>query len=778
MEATNFTHLLFKYLLSMIIQSQIQCIYNCARPIVSTRIVCSLSTELSTSSYINLMCKQQNYKEALDAFNFHLKKSSIQLEPNTYVNLILACTNSRSLNYVKKIHDHISKSKCKPDLVLQNHILNMYGKCGSLKDARKVFDAMKLRNVVSWTIMISGYMQNGQENNAIIMYIQMLRSGYFPDQLTFGSIIKACCIVGDIHLGRQLHGHVIKSGYDHHLIAQNALISMYTKLGQIAHASGVFAMIPTKDLISWASMITGFTQLGNEIEALYLFRDMLRQGVYEPNEFIFGSVFSACRSLLEPEFGRQIHGVCAKFGLGRNNFAGCSLCDMYAKFGFLSSAKKAFNQIESPDLVSWNAIIAAFSDSGDANEVVSFFYQMMHVGLMPDDITFLSLLSACGSSMTLNQGMQMHSYIMKIGLDKETTVCNSLLTMYTKCSNLHDAFSVFKDLSKKANLVSWNAILSACLQHKHAGEAFRLFKLMFFSKNKPDNITITTILGTCAELASLEVGNQVHCFSVKSGLVVDVFVSNRLIDMYAKCGSLKQARDVFDSTQNPDIVSWSSLIVSYAQFGLGHEALNLFRMMRNLDVQPNEVTYLGVLSACSHIGLVEEGWHLYKTMEVELGIAPTREHVSCMVDLLARAGCLYEAENFIKKMELDPDITTWKTLLASCKTHGNVDIAERAAENILKLDPCNSAALVLLSNIHASAGNWKEVARLRNLMKEMGVQKVPGQSWIEVKDQIHVFFSEDSSHSQRVEIYTMLEDVWLQMLDHGYDPCQRLGISI
>ena len=762
----------------MIIQSQIRCIYNYTRPIVSTRVVSSLSAELSTNSYINLMCKKQQYKEALDAFNFNLEKSSIQLEPSTYANLILACTNFRYLNYGKKIHDHISKSKFQSDLVLQNHILNMYGKCGSLKDARKVFDAMQLRNVVSWTIMISRYMQNDQENDAIIMYIEMLRSGYLPDQFTFGSIIKACCIVGDIDLGRQLHGHVIKSGYDRHLIAQNALISMYTKFGQIALASGVFAMISTKDLISWASMITGFTQLGNDIDALYLFRDMLRQSVYQPNEFIFGSVFSACGSLLEPEFGRQIHGVCAKFGLGRNIFSGCSLCDMYSKFGFLPLAEKAFYQIESPDLVSWNAIIAAFSDSGHVNEAVSFFRQMMQTGLMPDNITFLSLLCPCGSFLTCNQGMQMHSYIIKIGLDKETAVCNSLLTMYTKCSNLHDAFNVFAYLGKRANLVSWNAILSACLQHKHAKEAFRLFKLMLFSENKPDSITITTILGTCAELASLEVGNQVHCFTIKSGLVVDVSVRNRLIDMYAKCGSLIHARDVFDSTQNPDIVSWSSLIVGYAQFGLGHEALNLFRLMRNLGVKPNEVTYLGVLSACSHIGLVEEGWHLYRAMEVELGNAPTREHVSCMVDLLARAGCLYEAENFIKKTGFDPDINTWKTLLASCKTHGNVDIAERVAENILKLDPCNSAALVLLTNINASAGNWKEVARLRHLMKQMGVQKVPGQSWIEFKDQIHVFFSEDTSHPQSGNIYSMLEDLWLQMLDHGYDPCQRLDINI
>lgn len=680
------------------------------------------------------MGKQQHYKEALDVFYSYLKSSSTKLEPSTYSQFISACAHFRSLEYGRKIHFDILKSSFQPGIILQNHIINMYGKCGSMKDARQVFDAMHLRNVVSWTSMISGYSQNGQGNEAVVMYIQMLRSGFFPDQLTFGSIIKACCIAGDIYLGRQLHAHVIKSGFGGHLVAQNGLISMYTNFGQVAHASDVFTMISIKDLISWSSMIRGFTQLGYEIEALYLFRDMLRQGVYQPNEFVLGSVFSACSSLLEPEYGRQIHGICAKFGLVRNVFSGCSLCDMYAKCGFLPSAKTAFYQIESPDLVSWNAIIAAFADSGDANEAISIFRQMMHIGLIPDSITFLSLLCACTSPMALNQGMQIHSYIVKVGFNKEVALYNSLLTMYTKCSNLHDALSVFEAISKNANLVSWNAILSACLQHKQAGETFRLFKQMLFSENKPNMITITNLLGTCAELASLEVGNQVHCFSVKSGLVLDVSVSNGLIDMYAKCGSVIHAQRVFDSTENPNVISWSSLIVGYAMSGLGHEALNLFRKMRNLGVRPNEVTYVGVLSACSHIGLVEEGWNLYNTMEEELGIPPAREHFSCMVDLLARAGCLYEAETFIRKTGFDPDITTWKTLLSSCKTHGNVDIAERAAENILKLDPSNSAALVLLSSIHASAGNWEDVAKLRKVMKQMGVQKLPGQSWIEVKD--------------------------------------------
>jgi pentatricopeptide repeat protein len=735
--------------------------------------------ELPANSYISLMCKQQHYKEALEAFDFHLKNSNIHFEPSTFTSLVLACANFRSLEYAKKIHDHILKSSYQPNIVLQNHMINMYGKCGSMKDARNVFDTMQLRNVVSWTSMISGYSQNGQENDAIIMYIQMTQSGQFPDQLTFGSIIKACCIAGDIELGRQLHAHVNKSWFGHHLIPQNALISMYTNFGQIADASNVFTMISTKDLISWGSMITGYTQQGYRIEALYLFRDMLRQGFYQPNEFVFGSVFSACSNLLQVEYGKQVHGMCVKFGLRRNVFAGCSLCDMYAKFGFLPAAKMAFCQIKSPDIVSWNAIIAAFADSGDANEAIDFFHRMMHIGLIPDSVTFISLLCACGSPTTLHQGMQIHSYTVKIGFNKEVTVCNSLLTMYTKCSNLHDALNVFRDISGNANLVSWNAILSACLQHKQEGETFILFKQMLFSENKPDSITITTLLGTCAELTSSGVGNQVHCFSLKSGLVLDVSVCNGLIDMYAKCGSLKQARDVFDSTQNPDIVSWSSLIVGYAQFGLRHEALNLFSSMTNLGFWPNEVTYLGALSACSHIGLVDEGWCLYKSMETEHRIPPTREHFSCMVDLLARAGCLHEAETFIQKSGFDPDITTWKTILAACKTHNNnVDIAERAAKNILKLDSSNSAAMVMLSNIHASAGNWEDVAKLRNLMKRMGVQKVPGQSWIEVKDKIHVFFSEDSSHPQRSNIYTMLEDLWLQILDDGYDPCQRLDISI
>ncbi|CAN6581078.1 unnamed protein product [Malus baccata var. baccata] len=252
------------------------------------------------------------------------------------------------------------------------------------------------------------------------------------------------------------------------------------------------------------------------------------------------------------------------------------------------------------------------------------------------------------------------------------------------------------------------------------GRFFRSLNLMRISETKSDHITLGNVIGACANIASLEVGNQIRCLTVKSGIVLDVTVSNGLIDMYTKCGSIGSVQKLFGWMEDPDV------------FGYGGEALDIFKRKKELGIKPNEVTLVGVLTACSHIELVEEAWKVYKTMESEHGILPTIEHCSCMVDLLARSGCLHEAEAFIKQMAFEPDVVVCMTLLAACRTGGNVEIGKQAAENILKLDPTHSAALVLLCNIHASSGSWDDVARLRNLMRERDVRKVPGQSWIEI----------------------------------------------
>ncbi|KAF8091769.1 hypothetical protein N665_0436s0032 [Sinapis alba] len=736
------------------------------RQIPSTlSVVSSIKTEESMNDHIDSLCKQRFYKEAMEAFDFVQKNSSFKIWLKTYGSLICACSSSRSLAQGRKIHDQILKSDCKHDTVLNNHILSMYGKCGSLRDAREVFDFMPQRNLVSYTSVITGYSQNGQEGEAIKLYMEMLHAGLVPDQFSFGSIIKACASAGDTVLGKQLHGQVIKLEPNSHLFAQNALIAMYVSFCQITDARKVFCGIPTKDVISWGSIIAGFSQLGYEFEALSHLKDMLSYGVFQPNEYIFGSSLKACSSLLRPDYGSQIHGLCIKSGFSEDPFAGCSLCDMYARCGFLSSARRVFYQIKRPDTASWNVIIAGLANNGYADEAASFFSHMRNSGFVPDATSLRSLLCGQTNEMALCQGMQIHSFIVKYGLLTDLSVCNSLLTMYSCCSDLNCCFRMFEDVKDKADSVSWNAILTACLRHEQPAEVLRLFKLMLVSECETNHITMGNLLRACVEISSLKLGSQVHCYNLKTGLVLEQFITNGLIDMYAKCGSLEQARRIFDSMDNKDVVSWSTLIVGYAQSGFGEEALTLFKAMKSSGIEPNHVTFVGVLTACSHVGLVEEGLKLYSLMQSEHGIAPTKEHCSCIVDLLARAGHLDEAEEFIDEMELEPDVVVWKTLLSACKTQRNIDLARKAAENILKIDPFNSTAHVLLCGIHASSGNWEDAALLRSSMKRHDVKKVPGQSWIEVKDQRHIFFAEDVLHPERDDIYRVLHNVCLEMFD-------------
>ncbi|PKI32513.1 hypothetical protein CRG98_047093 [Punica granatum] len=744
-------------------------VFNLTRHLsISLAVSSYFETEQSSNDYITSLCKQNLHREALEAFEVLRRTTRFRVNIGTYSRLICACSCLRSLEHARNVHEHIGSSNARTDVILNNHILNMYGKCGSLRDARRVFDEMPEKNVVSWTALIAGYSQNGRDADALELYVEMLKSGVSPDEFTFGSAVKACSGFGDLSLGRQLHAHVLKSGSGSQLIAQNALIAMYTKFDRVDLSWDVFFHIEDKDLISWASMIAGFCQLGHQLEGLRHFKNMMREDSFQPNEFIFGSAFSACSTVLEPEYGKQIHGLCIKFGFGRNNFSGCSLCDMYAKSGFLLSAVAAFHQIEKPDLVSWNVIIAGLANHGHWDKALLFFIQMRHLNMIPDETTARYLLCGFMSPSTLNQGMQIHSYIVKMGFHSDVQVGNILLTMYAKSSNLHDAFNAFEEVRKNENLVSWNAILSACMQHHEPMEVFRLFKLLLLSDMEPDYITLTTVIGAYAEIASLEMASQIHCYTIKLGMVQDVSVSNGLTDMYTKCGSLDTARSLFYDIEVPDVFSWSTLIVGYAQFGYAEEALKLYARMRSSGVKPDDVTFVGVLTACSHVGLVEEGWELYNSIETEHRIVPTREHCACMVDLLGRAGYLSEAKEFIQKLVHDPDIVVWKTLLAACKTYKDHEIGKWVAENILRLDPSNSAALVLLCRIYASSGNWEEVARLRGSMKEQGVRKVPGQSWIEVKNRMHAFLAQDNLHPERDRIYSVLEELWLHLLDHGY----------
>ncbi|KAG6519127.1 pentatricopeptide repeat-containing protein At3g53360, mitochondrial-like [Zingiber officinale] len=716
---------------------------------------------------ISSLCKQYRFRDALGAF--YSLPPHLHLFPSTYATLFLACSDLRSLADVRRLHRHLVASPCLPDTILHNHILNAYGKCGAPDDARRLFDEMPNRNRVSWTSIISGCSQNSRDLDAVVLYLGMLRSGLHPDHFALGNVVRACSGLADVELGRQLHCHAVKSNCGGDKLVQNALVTMYARLDRIDDATLVFESIKEKDPVSWGSMIAAFAQQGYEMEALHLFREMICSGIHYPNEFHFGSAFSACGNIKNLQYGEQMHGICYKFGYERNEFAGSSLSEMYAQCGLLDRTKKVFNEIKMPDLVSWNSILSACSSLGLSDEAFQLFSEMRDIGVEPDDITIRCLLCACTDCDSLLKGEMIHSHAVKLGWDENIAVLNSLLMMHSKCAGLSTAIKLFEEM-KDRDRVSWNTILSACLQHQQSKEVFSFINLMQNSEFKFDQITLNAILNACADLAYLDMGSQVHAYALKVGLEFDTMVRNAIIDTYAKCGSLEDARKLFDLVgDRNDVFSWSSLILGYAQYGHAKESLELFWHMQSLGLKPNHVTYVSVLTACSHVGLIDQGLRYFNMMEIVHGIEPTKEHCSCVIDMLARAGRLNDAEKFINQMPFKPDVIMWKTILAACRIHGNAEIGRNAAESILRIDPQNSGAYALLCSIYSSSGSWDDVARLRKVMKSNSVKKLPGKSWIKLKGDVHSFIAEDTSHQQSEGIYEMLELLGLEMVDYNFD---------
>ncbi|XP_062184761.1 pentatricopeptide repeat-containing protein At3g53360, mitochondrial-like [Phragmites australis] len=712
---------------------------------------------------------------ALRAFESLTSSSpaSAPLSAAAYAALVAACSRLRSLPHGRLVHRHLLASNealLAGNTVLSNHLITMYGRCAAPDSARMVFDGMPGRNPVSWAAVIAAHAQNSRCADAMGLFSSMLRSGTAADQFALGSAVRACAELGDVGLGRQVHAQVIKSENGSDLIVQNALVTMYSKSGLVGDGFKLFERIRDKDLISWGSIIAGLAQQGCEMEALQIFKEMIAEGMHHPNEFHFGSVFRACGIVDGLEHGEQIHCLSVKYRLDRNSYAGCSLSEMYARCNKLDCARKVFYRIEAPDLVSWNSLINAYSAEGLLSEAMVLFSEMRDSGLRPDGITIRCLLCACVGCDALHHGRAIHSYLVKMGLDGDVSVCNALLSMYARCMDFPSAMDVFRE-TNDCDVVTWNSILTACVQHQHLEEVFKLFSLLHRSVSSLDRISLNNILSASADLGYIEMVKQVHAYAFKVGLVGDTMLNNGLIDTYAKCGSLDDAKKLFEMMGTGcDVFSWSSLIVGNAQFGYAKEALDLFARMRDLGIKPNHVTFVGVLTACTRVGFVNEGCYYYSIMELEYGIVPTREHCSCVIDLLARAGRLSEAAKFVDQMPFEPDIVMWKTLLAASRTHNDVEMGKRAAEGILNIDPSHSAAYVLLCNIYAASGNWNEFAKLKKAMRSSGVQKSPGKSWIKLKGELKVFIVEDRSHQESEEMYTMLELVGTEMMKAGYIP--------
>jgi pentatricopeptide repeat protein len=595
----------------------------------------------------------------------------------------------------------------------------------------------------------------------------MYHLGISADSAAYAHLLLECGNVKSLSDGKMVHFHMIKAGFEPDVFVGNNLINMYAKCGVLEDARHLFDKMCERSVVTWNALIAGYILNGDFVEALKVFCKMKEVGVPQTS-YTFTSVLKACTGLEGLEMGQQVHGVIVKSGLQLNVFEGSALVDMYVKCGNMEDARQVFDEISERNVVMYTALIAGYVQHGQGREALQLFEEMSEDRVSANQFTFASVLNGCASEESLEQGKQVHAKLIIAEFEPDFFVVSALIDMYAKCGDLEDAHKVF-DKINESNEVLWTALITGYAQHGLGKEALLLFEEMQWSGMKPNDFTFANVLRACASLAALARGRQAHAHLIKSGFEEKIFPGSTLVDMYAKCGSIEDAQEVFERMPKRNVVSWNAMITGCAQHGLGKEALKLFEKMQLAGTKPDVITFVGILSACSHAGLVDEGKKYFNSMAY-YGIETRLEHCVCMVDLFGRAGLLGKAEHFIKNMVLQPDALIWRTLLGACRVHGNIELGKRAAKCLLELEPHNAATYVLLSNMYASVGRWDDRAIVRDTMEKRRVKKDPGCSWINIQNKVHTFIIGDRSHLQTDEIYENLESLTKQMKEARYVP--------
>ncbi len=685
--------------------------------------------------------KAGEYEKTMELFK-QMQKKGMRPDRFTFLPVLNACAGLRALEEGRRAHELIMQTGCEADIFVGSSLVDMYAKCGHMEDALRVFNKMPSRDVVTWSALILGHVKYGQGQKALELFRQMQQEGVHPDGVTYVGVLNACASIMALEEGRCAHEQIIQSGYELDPFVGNSLVDMYVKCGSMEDAWSVFNKMPSRDAVTWTAMILGHVNCGQGQKALDIFQQMKEEGVQPDavwtvvcwNAMIFGhvkrgeghkalelfqkmlqegvqpdavtyvGVLNACASIMALEEGRRAHEHIIQSGCESNSFVGSSLIDMYAKCGSMEEASRVFNKLPSRAVVCWTAMIFGHVKRGEGHKALELFQKMQQEGVQPDTVTYVGVLNACASIIALEEGRHAHEQIIQSGCESNAFVGSSLIDMYAKCGSMEEASRVFNKLPSQA-VVCWTAMIFGHMKHGEGHKALELFQKMLQEGVQPDAVTYVGVLNACASITALEEGRRAHEHIIQSGCEANVFVGSSLVDMYAKCGSMEDACRVFNSMPSHDVFSWNALLGGFAMHGQGKEALVHFEQMCEEGVHPGDVTFVCLLSACSHAGFVDEGLHFYSLMTTVYRIPAKLEHCTCMVNLLGRAGHLQEAENIIQGMPCKPDAAVWIALLGACRIHGNLEMGERVAKRVLELEPKNAAGYVWLSNLCAPTGN-------------------------------------------------------------------------
>ncbi|KAJ4725761.1 Pentatricopeptide repeat [Melia azedarach] len=581
------------------------------------------------------------------------------------------------------------------------------------------------------------------------------------------NVLSFCAREGYLELGRRYHALILKTGVGKDQFVRTSLVDMYAKCGNMDSAVMLVNQMPHLDIASCNCLLSGYANNGLLNQAFSFFLKFDSMDIM-PNHYTYSTILSICGYLSAIKEGKQLHAQTVKMQYLSKTAVGNALLTMYIKCGMMVDAESLFEGLVRRNVISWTAIINGFKQHRDFEKALRLVCLMREDGIDPNEYTFTDALASCARMKNLNRGRMFHAQVIKRGMALGNFVGTAIVDMYSRLGESLEAKKQLREMGKSASNVPWNAQIAGFVRNEKVGEAIEAFSEMVRNDAACDVFTYSAVLRACSLLSSLSTCEQIHSRIVKSKFESNMHVGSSLIEAYNKCGRVEDAERVFSQMSAADVVSWNSMIKAYSQNGYPGKAIILFQKMVEEGIKPTNSSFLAVLSACSHSGLVEEGQKIFESMVTEYSILPEETHYGCMVDLLGRAGQLENALNFINNLTIKPTALIWRPLLAACRCHRNLQMAEFVAKQILELDPDDAAVYVTLSNIYAEAGQFADADKQRKLMKQKEVVKEPGCSWIEVNKKIYRFYSRDKSHTEMPEVYLKLKQVTEQIEDNGH----------
>ncbi|GAB4842115.1 hypothetical protein Ancab_012073 [Ancistrocladus abbreviatus] len=765
-----------------------------ARPIKATQQ--PLPTKY-TDAHVRYLCKNGRFSEAISALDSIAQQHGRKVNSNTFARLLDYCIEYDSIQYGRELHARMYLVDG-VDPFVETKLVGMYAKCGSLADARKVFDEMSERNLFAWSAMIGALSRKQRWSEVMDMFGMMMMEGTLPDDLLLPKILQACGNSGDYEMGRMMHSLVVRLGMSFCDLVGNALLSVYVKCASLSLARKFFEKMDGRDRVSWNTIILGYCQKGQHEEAHRLF-DMMREEGVEPGLVTWNILIAS-----------------------------------YSQSGNCDAAVELMKKMKSigvnPDVFTWTSMISGFAKNNRIIQALDLFREILFVGIEPSAVTITSAVSACASLKAMENGIELHSLAIRMGLADDVLVGNSLIDMYSKCGDLeaaqqvfdailekdvytwnsmiggycrggycgkaHDLFSKMWDSDVQPSVVTWNAMISGYIQNGDEDQAMDLFQqmgkggivkpdtsswnslisgyLQNGEKNKalgifrqmqscgirPNLVTVLTILPACANLLAANKVKEMHACVLHGNLESDIPIANSLIDTYAKSGNILYSRAVFDSMLSKDIISWNALIAGYASLGSSADALYAFDHMKRGGYEPNRGTFVSLIIAYSLVKMVDKGKQIFSTMAEDCLILPGSEHCSAMVDLFGRSGRLAEAIEFIEHMATEPDSTVWDALLTACRAHRNIVMSIWAGEKLLELNPRDDITRLLLSQAYSICGRSADFSKERmSQNRRGGIKKVRGCSLIEVRNTVYSFVTGDQSVPGLDSIHTWLRNI-------------------